>query len=66
LNRALGDLPKVGTKQQYRELLGTLEDELHETTDAVDQLIARFAENAARPMDRELGQPRCAVAGLDA
>ena len=49
LNAALEDLPNA-TQQQFRERLSALEGELHNTTDAVDQLIARFAKNCGAPL----------------
>jgi len=45
LNRARDDLASGITKQQSRERLHALEDELRMTTDTVDQLIAHFADH---------------------
>jgi len=45
LNAVFSDLANAPTKQARLQCLAALEDDLSKTRDAVDQLIARFAED---------------------
>jgi predicted RecB family endonuclease len=52
LNRAVSDIAMADTRLERQQRLGTLESELNQTTDPVDQLIARYAEELAQGAPR--------------
>jgi hypothetical protein len=52
LNRAVSDIAMADTRLERQQRLGTLESELNQTMDPVDQLIARYAEELAQGAPR--------------